>query len=86
MAIVTLVEEYLSPTTQSPRLELSIAVAQLAVELLARSPPGSRKRYRSQVQKLLSTAGTLLNRKDLNGNDKEGLDEVLSGLSDLGLT
>ncbi len=84
--MVTLVDEFLSPTTQSPRLELSIAVAQLAVELLARSSRGSRKRYRSHVQKLLNTAGTLLNRQDLNGNDKEGLDEVVSGLSELGLT
>lgn len=85
MAIVALVEDSLSPTTQSLRLELSIAVAQLAVELLARSPRGSRKRYRIQVQKLQSTAKILLTKGDLNGNDKAGLEEVVSGLSDLAL-
>jgi len=85
MAIITLAEESLSPTTQSPRLELSIAVAQLAVELLAQSPRGSRKRYQGQVRKLLKTAETLLTKEDLNGNDKEGLDEVVSALSDLRL-
>lgn len=83
MAIITLVEGSLSPTTQSPRLELSIAVAQLAVELLAQSPRGSRKRYQSQVRKLLNAAETLLMKEDLNGNDREGLNEVVSGLSGL---
>jgi hypothetical protein len=85
MAIITLAEEFLSPTTQSPRLELSIAVAQLAVELLAQSPRGSRKRYQGQVRKLLNAAETLFTKEDLNGNDKEGLDEVVSGLSGLRL-
>lgn len=85
MAIISLVEDSLSPTIQSPHLELSIAVAQLAVELLAQSPRGSRTKYQSQVQKLLNSAGTILTKKDLNGNDKEGLEEVVSGLSDLEL-
>lgn len=84
MAIISLVEDSLNLTVQSPHLELSIAIAQLAVELLDQSPRGSRRKYHNQAQKLLNTAKTLLTKEHLNENDKEGLDEVVSGLSGLG--
>jgi len=85
MPLITLAKDHLTATTKSSALELPIAVAQLAVELLAQSPRGPRKRYQSQAQMLLETAETLLTKEDLGGDDRDGLEEVVNGLSALEL-
>lgn len=86
MSILTLATTSLS-SVQKPSLELPIAVAQLAVELLARAPRGMRERYSQQRQDLLRVV-TMLNIDDSLKTDegiRDGLEEVVDGLIDLDL-
>lgn len=66
-------------------LDLRIAVAQLAVELLVRAPRGLRKRYVTAINSLLEWSRDMLGKEWVESEDKEGLEEVLQGLEDLRL-
>ena len=79
---VTLTQKYLIRSTPAPALELPIAVAQLATELLHRAPRGVQKRYSSAMRDVRSAISDWLeNRIDvLNDDDREGLEEVFQGL------
>ncbi|KAL8796331.1 MAG: hypothetical protein Q9195_001238 [Heterodermia aff. obscurata] len=70
-----------SPSQDITRLDLGIAVSQLAVELLIRAPKRLRRRYASQVSILSQLAGAKLGAAD--GEREEGLIEVIGGLEDL---
>lgn len=84
MSPIKLASKSLTPTSHVSALELPIAVAQLAIELLIRVPRNVRKEYKSHAQGLLETSERLLMESDLREDDRDGLMEVVEGLSGLG--
>ena len=73
--------------TTTLHLDLRISVAQLAVELLARAPRGVRRKNLGAAARLLRIMDTMRNDNSITGEEvRQGLDEVVSGLQDLGIT
>jgi hypothetical protein len=66
-------------------LDLKIAVAQLAVELLVRAPRGIRRKNLAATEELLRIARTMMNEDRIIGESREGLEEVMMGLEELGV-
>lgn len=68
--------------------DLQIALAQLAVELLVQAPRRVRREYLAAAGELLRTARWMLsdeNRWVVVGETREGLEEVVAGLEELGV-
>jgi hypothetical protein len=78
--------DYPSPSREAGALDLRIAVAQLAVELLARAPRGVRRKYLAVAQALSRIIQAMRNDNSIAGEAKEGLEEIVSGLDELGVT
>lgn len=74
------------PTHDPETLDLRIAVAQLAVELLSRAPRGVRRRNLASAKRLLSGMKGLRSDENVLGEAREGVDEVVAGLEELGVT
>lgn len=69
-----------------PTLDLSIAIAQLAVELLVRAPRGVRRKNLASAARLQKIMRDMGNNKNIMGDVKTGLEEVVMGLQELGIT
>lgn len=67
-------------------LDLRIAVAQLAVELLVRAPRGVRRKSLVSAARLQKIMKVMRNNNSIVGEVREGLEEVVSGLQELGIT
>lgn len=63
-------------------LDLRIAVAQLAVELLVKAPRGVRRRYMPAAEEMLDFSRRVL-KSGVGGDAREGLEEVVLGLEGL---
>lgn len=72
------------PSNQRDSLELAIAVAQLAVEIVARSPRGVRKRNHKAVADLAKWS-TDISRSGLATTDeaRDGVQEIMEASEDL---
>ena len=87
MTVVVLASNSLDkPAEQTAALELAVAAGQLAVELLVRVPKNVRRRNQNSAVELLSRAETLLRRESIQGDTKDGLEEIVQGLEDLGFS
>ncbi|KAL6716933.1 hypothetical protein ACLMJK_004845 [Lecanora helva] len=82
---VSLAQKHLTSTTPVSALELPIAISQLAVELLTRAPRGLRGEYRTPTEEILRSAQSLMKKRDVKAEDREGLEEVVEGLASLDL-
>lgn len=65
-------------------LDFRIALAQLSVELLSRAPKGVRRRYLGAAKHILAFSRGAL-KTAVEGNTREGLEEVVYGLEELGI-
>lgn len=74
------------PAHEARSLDLRIAVAQLAVELLVRAPRGIRRKNLAAARRLLRIMRGMRNDASIAGEASEGLEEVVSGLAELGVT
>lgn len=74
------------PAHEAKALDLRIAVAQLAVELLVRAPRGVRRKNLASAKRLLRSMKGIRNDASIAGEAREGLEEVVSGLEELGVT
>lgn len=66
-------------------LDLRIAVAQLAVELLVQAPRGVRRKNLASAARLLRIMRAMRNDNSVAGETRDGLEEVVSGLEELGI-
>lgn len=73
-------------THDTSMLDLKIAVAQLAVELLVRAPRGVRRKNLGSAARLQKIMRTMANDKSIVGELRQGLEEVVIGLQELGIT
>jgi hypothetical protein len=78
--------DYPNPSRGAGTLELRIAVAQLAVELLVRAPTGVRRKYLAAAHGLSRIIQAMRNDDSIAGEAREGLEEIVSGLDELGFT
>lgn len=67
-------------------LDLRIAIAQLAVELLVRAPRGVRRKNLASTARLKRVMTDLRKNGNIVGEVRDGLEEVLMGLQELGIT
>lgn len=65
-------------------LDLRIAIAQLAVEVLTKAPKGVRRRHLGPAREVLRFSREALE-AGVGGGAKEGLEEVILGLEELGI-
>ena len=75
------------PTHDVPvsTLDLRIAIAQLAVELLVRAPRGVRRKNLASAARLQRVMRDMGNNNNIMGDVKVGLEEVVMGLQELGI-
>ncbi|MCJ1460668.1 hypothetical protein MMC28_011050 [Mycoblastus sanguinarius] len=85
MPMVGLAHDMLDSSAHEAKLDLGVAIAQLAVELLVRAPRNVRKRNKATAIDLIGRAEALLTEESIQGGIREGLEEIVQGLDDLGL-
>ena len=84
MPMVELACQSVAHAPDETDLELSVAISQLAVELMVRAPRSIRNRRRDAVVDLQKHADALLAKRDgLSGGVRDGLEEVVQGLDGL---
>ena len=67
-------------------LDLRVAIAQLAVELLVRAPRGVRRKNLGSTTRLQRVMRDMRSDEKIVGEARMGLEEVLMGLQELGIT
>ena len=86
MSIIALARQSMMNTPDTRKLELGVAISQLAVELMVQASRNVRKRHKDTVAELRKHAETLLaNDEGVSGGIRDGLEEVVEGLDSLGL-
>ena len=85
LPIVEFASQSVVHAPDSTNVGVGVATCQLAVELLVRAPRGIRNRRRDAVVELRRYAAELLTKEGIvNGEVRDGLEEVIQGLDSLG--